>query len=312
MALVPLDIPPGVVKTRTLFAAQGRYSDADKVRFVAGKPEKWKGWTRLLADTVEGRARGAISWTNATNSRNIAIGTHLRLYVISSGDLLRNVTPIRATGTLGTNPFATTAGSTLVTVTHTNHGAIEGDFVSFSGATAVGGITIDGWYQIVEKLDNNSYIIEHSAAASSTATGGGGSVGYTYEINVGNAGSVEGLGWGAGPWGAETWGTSRTSAGLRLDLRTWSLAEYGNELLALASSGTLYLWQEQTDARAEAVTNAPASARAMFVTGERFVMLLGTTTPMTVQWPDRDDITDWTPSAVNTANSRTLQYGSPT
>jgi hypothetical protein len=53
----------------------------------------------------------------------------------------------------------------------------------------------------------------------------------------------------------------------------------------------------------------------MFVTPERFVFALGASTgspitPMKVMWPDQDDITDWTPSASNNANSRTLQNGS--
>jgi hypothetical protein len=49
--------------------------------------------------------------------------------------------------------------------------------------------------------------------------------------------------------------------------------------------------------------------RAMFMTTERYPFALGTTTPMTVHWPERDDITDWTPSSIDTGNIRTLQGG---
>jgi hypothetical protein len=45
------------------------------------------------------------------------------------------------------------------------------------------------------------------------------------------------------------------------------------------------------------------------VTAERFIFALGTTTGMTVDWPDIDDPTDWTPVEANTANTRILQDG---
>lgn len=308
--MFPLDIPPGIVKTRSPNAAGGRFTDSDKVRFVNGKPEKWKGWIKLIDQSLLGIARGMVSWANSFGTQNIAVGTHLKLYVIKSGDLVDDITPIRSSGTLGSDPFDVTDGETEVIVNHSSNGADQNAFVTFSGADPVGGITIDGEYQIARKIDNDSYAIEHPSPATSTASGGGSSVEYEYQINPGNPGSIIGLGWGAGPWGAETWGTPRTASGLTLSGRHWSLAEYGNELLALPSSQTLFLWEEATDDRAEAVTNAPSSARAMFVTGERFIFLLGTSTPMTVQWPDRDDITDWTPGLANTANIRPLQSGS--
>lgn len=307
---IPLNIPPGFVRVDSPNAAEGRFTDGDKVRFVKGRAEKWSGWQRFLPDDVLlGTARGATSWTNAFGNTNLAFGTHLKLYAVTGGDQLTDITPIRDAGTLGSNPFSMTNGSPIVIVTDTAHGADANDFVTFSGATSAGGITIAGEYQIVERIDANSYSIEHASPAASTATGGGASVAYSYQINTGNSGSVAGLGWGAGTWGAGTWSTPRTS-GITLDLRHWSLQEFGNDLLASPSGGSLYLWQEATDARAEAVANAPASIRAMFVTGERYIFALGTTTPMTVEWPDRDDITDWTPSAADTANSRTLQSGS--
>lgn len=310
---LPLEIPPGFVKTNSPNAAKGRFIDGDKVRFEKGVPEKWAGWTQFIPDQLVGIARGATSWSNKYGNTNAAIGTHIKLYAITGDDTLTDITPIRASGTINSNPFAMTNGSTTVTVTDTTHGADVGDYVTFSGATAAGGITISGEYAIASIIDNNSYTIVHSAAATSTTTGGGASVTAAYQINIGTAGGVFGLGWGAGPWGEGTWGTPRAD-GIAYEARIWSLVEYGNDLMASPSGGTLYLWEEATDARAEVVTGAPDYIRSMFVTGERFVMALGSgadgTTPMTVRWPDQDDITDWTPSPSNTANIRTLQSGS--
>lgn len=306
---IPLEIPPGILKVDSPNAGKGRYLDADKVRFSKNFPEKWAGWVLFNDTQLLGVCRGATSWTNAFGNPNAAFGTNVKLYALSGGDTIIDITPNRATGTLGNNPLTTAIGSKLVTVADTSHGALAGDYVTLDGATAVGGITVDGEYEIVDKIDDDSYIIEHSIAATSTATGGGGSVTYAYQISSGSVGTTAGLGWGAGRWGEETWSTPR-STGLTIDLRHWSLKPYGNDLLALPSGDTLFLWQEATDTEAEAVSGAPVSARAMFVTGERFVFLLGTATPMTVQWPDRDDITDHTPSASNTANTRRLQNGS--
>lgn len=309
MQPLPLNIPPGFVKVDSPNAAMGRFVDGDKVRFYKGKAEKWLGWEKFIDDQLNGIARNAQSWTNQYGNINVAIGTNTKLYVITGGDSLSDITPIRATGTLGSNPFETTDGETEVTVTSTAHAAIIGDTVEFSGASAVGGITIDGAYVVTSVPSANTYTIEHTSAATSSATGGGASVTYTYRINVGNVGTIAGLGWGAGSWGEGTWSTARTD-GLTIELRIWSLSEYGNELLASPSNGGIYLWEEATDTEAEIVTNAPTSVRSMFVTGERFIIALGTSTPMTMAWPDRDDITDWTPSAANTSNVRTLQKGS--
>jgi len=78
----------------------------------------------------------------------------------------------RYTATL-TDPFTTTSGSAVVTVTDANHGALSGDWVTFSNATAVGGLTIDGQVTVTEVISANAYTITWTSSATSTATGGG-------------------------------------------------------------------------------------------------------------------------------------------
>jgi hypothetical protein len=312
MSNLPLEIPAGIVRTRSENAAKGRFTSGDHIRFVNGLAEKWKGWRKLIAEQMLGKARGAIGWSNAFGNPNAAFGTNLKLYALLGNDTLQDITPLSGSDTLGNDPFAVVEDSTTVTVTHTAHGRAEGDFVEYDGATAGGGITIDGEYVVATVIDPDTYTIEHSVAATSTdATTGGNAVTFEYQINVGFADTVAGLGWGAGAWGEGTWSTPRAE-GIDLEFRYYSLSEYGNELLANPSTLGLYLWEEATDARAEVVSNAPANIRAMFVTGERFIFALGCldVSPMTVKWPDRDDLTDWTPTAANTANERTLQSGS--
>ncbi len=305
---IPLELPPGILKVDSPNAGNGRFVDCDKIRFVKNKAEKWSGWNKLLDDQLLGKARGAVSWVNDAGSTNAAFGTHLKLYALVGNDTLLDITPARSTDTL-TDPFTTTNGSTTVTVTHAAHGADDGDFVTFSGASAVGGITINGEYQLT-RIDADSYTIAHTSAATSGATGGG-TVSAEYQINIGTASEVVGLGYGAGTYGTSTYGSERDT-GLQIELRTWSLQGYGTNMLASPSGGGLYFWDEGASDRALIVANAPTYMRFMFVTGERFIFALGTdpTTPMKIKWPDQDDMTDWTPTAANTANERTLQYGS--
>ena len=99
-----------------------------------------------------------------------------------------------------TNPFTTVSGSTTVTVTDANGGYTNGDFVTFSGASAAGGLTLNGEFQITYST-GNTYTIESSSAASSSATGGG-SVTAKYQINIGPEFVVPLVGWGAGGYSA--------------------------------------------------------------------------------------------------------------
>jgi hypothetical protein len=82
---------------------------------------------------------------------------------------------------LGTNPLATVNGSSTVTVTHTGHGAAAGALVTIAGASAVGGVTVNGQYRINVVIDANTYTIT-ATAASSTATGGGAGVTAQYTL----------------------------------------------------------------------------------------------------------------------------------
>lgn len=90
-------------------------------------------------------------------------------------------------GTLGTDPYTTVLDSTEVTVALTDHGFSQGSIFYTTGATAVGGVTIEGTFEVTS-VDTNTFTIDISAlgAATSSATGGGAAVTYTCEnINQG-------------------------------------------------------------------------------------------------------------------------------
>jgi hypothetical protein len=307
----PLDFAPGIVKTDAPYALRGRYIDCQHVRFVKGKPEKHRGHVMFSTVPVTGFARAALSWDDFSFNRRLAVGTHLKLYLLGADGVPQNITPFRSTGTLANDPFAVTSGSATVIVTHASHGNVVGSTVNFSGATAGGGITVDGEYLVTAVLGVNSYEIVHSVAASSTdATTGGAAVVFSYELLPGNANVQQGRGWGVGTWGTGFWGVPRESSTFTQYARTWSLDLYGENLLAMPSGSFLYQWDPDSSVRAEKVTNSP-SGHFMFVTSERYPVILGLDDDMmTLGWPDQNDITIWTPAANNTALIRRLQIGS--
>lgn len=309
---IPLPIASGIVLNKTEYEAQGRYTDCDHVRFVQDQPEKIGGWEQWNDPGYEltGICRSMICWQDFNYNVWHVFGTNLRLWAYDQDKARYNLTPYSETGTLA-NPFTTTNGSTSVNVADTSHGLVVGQYVNFSGASAVGGITISGEYTVTTVVDANNYTITHSAAATSSAgPGGGAAVAYSYELAPGDANVSVGGGWGIGRWGEGTWGTERTSATYVQLPRYWSLDRYGQYLLAQVSNGKLYQWSLNTANRAAVVTNAPATGLFMFVTSERIVVVLGADGDfMQMKWCDDDDNTLWTPADDNTAGIRKLKEG---
>ena len=208
MPLTKLQFRPGVNREVTSYSNEGGWNDCDKIRFRFGYPEKLGGWEKYSGSTYLGSARALHNWIALDGSNYLGIGTHLKYY-IEEGQSFNDITPIRVTTSAGDVTFAATNGSTTLTVTDASHGAVENDFVTFSGAATLGGnITaaiLNIEYQIVRIIDANSYEITASVAANSSDSGnGGGSVVGAYQINVGLDTSVGGTGWGAGAYGGTT------------------------------------------------------------------------------------------------------------
>ena len=236
MALKKLVLKPGVNRENTRYTNEGGWFESDKVRFRQGTPEKIGGWARISVSTFQGICRSLWNWITLENLNLIGVGTNLKFYLELGGNY-NDITPIRATAILS-NPFATTNASTTVTVTDSAHGAVTGDFVTFSNAATVGGLDLNGEYQLTV-IDANTYTITAASAASSTATGGGTTVNAVYQINVGDPYEIPLSGWGAGTWGAGSWGFGGTSTSA---LRLWSQNNFGEDLVYGYRGGPIYYW----------------------------------------------------------------------
>ena len=247
MPLQKILFKPGVNKENTRYTTEGGWYEADKVRFRQGNPEVIGGWEPLSAAYFQGVCRSLWNWVTLGGDNLIGVGTNLKFY-INQGGLYYDITPIRDTVVL-TNPFNTTISSTTVLVTDASHGCVTGDFVTFSGATSVGGLTLNGEFQVTV-LTANTYNITAASQAASTAGPGGGTVTTVYQINVGPATPVPLVGWGAGPWGSPppvappstvgTWGYGLTSTSA---LRLWNEINYGQDLVYGPRGGAIYYWE---------------------------------------------------------------------
>ncbi len=321
MPLKKLLFRPGVNRETTRYAAEEGWYDCDKVRFRGGLPEKIGGWQITSLNTFLGVCRSLFGWVTLSNQKLLGVGTNLKFY-IEKGGTYYDITPERTpSGVALTNPFTTVDGSTTVTVTDAAGGYGNGDFVTFSGASAVGGLTLNGEFQITY-LTGNTYTIESSTAASSAATGGG-SVTAIYQINVGPEVEVPLVGWGAGGWNQGTWGNGIESTD---SLRLWSQSNFGEDLIFGPRGEPVYYWDASSGLTARAVelstiagaSDAPTVQNFILVSDiSRFVFCFGTNTlgtatqdPMLVRWSDQENPLNWTPSATNQAGDIKLSNGS--
>lgn len=322
---LPIAPPPGVVVTETGKVAAGRWTACDAIHFVRGQPQKIGGWIRYTSTPASGQPRAAHAWRDNSANEFIAVGTYRKLYAYDTSLAQNDITPFRLTsggiggGSALTNPFTTntTAGTrSQISVAHTGHGVSAGDTVIFTSVGAgVGGITaaqLTGTFLVLSVTDANHYVFDCGVAAASIATGGG-AVQYEYEIGIGTELGAQGTGFGVGQFGTGTFGTPRAGSNIYIEPRVWSLDHFGQLLLATYNTGAIYLFdptQNQPWPRAALASSdaaAPTTCRYMFVTQERFVVAL--CTGMIIQWCSQGDYTVWTPSATNTANSRTLTVG---
>jgi hypothetical protein len=321
MPLKKIALKSGVNRENTRYASEGGWYECDKIRFRQGTPEKIGGWQRISTTTFLGVCKSLWSWVTLGSLQLIGIGTNLKFYVERGGSY-NDITPLRATVSL-TDPFETTVGSSIVEVTDAAGGYIDGDFVTFSGATAVGGIaadTLNQEYQI-SYTSGNSYTIDVGTNATSSVTGGG-SVSAAYQINIGPAFTIPLTGWGSSFWGSGTWGFGTESTE---SLRLWSQSNFGEDLIFGPRGGAIYYWDATNGTSSRGVllsslggaSGVPTVQNYILISDiSRFVFCFGanpigsaTQDPMVVRWSDQEDATNWTPAATNQAGSLRFSRG---
>ena len=335
MALTKLQFRPGINRDISSYSNENGWLDGNKIRFRLGFPEKIGGWEKYSGASFLGTARGLHNWVALDGNVFLGIGTSLKYY-IEQGLGFNDITPIRETTSAGDVTFSATNGSSTITVTDTSHGAIQNDFVTFSGAVSLGGnVTADVLnqeYQIASVPTSNTFTIVAkdtsgsavTASASDSGNGGGSTVG-AYQINVGLDNMVGGTGWSAGTWGRGTWNSS-ASVTVEGQLRLWSHDNFGEDLLINPRDGGVFLWDATNGTGTRAVevstitgaSDTPTIAKQILVSdSDRHVIAFGTNTIGTavqdnllIRFSDQESAINWTPTTTNTAGSLKIGSGS--
>ena len=340
MPLQKLQFRPGVNQEITSYSNEGGWRDCDKIRFRFGYPEKIGGWEKYSSNTYLGSARALHNWIALDGSNYLGIGTHLKYY-IEEGGAFNDITPIRLTTGAGDVTFSATNGSTTLTVTDASHGAVESDFVTFSGAASLGGnvtaAILNAEHQIIRIVDANSYEVTLGVTANSSDSGnGGGSTVGAYQINVGLDTVVGGTGWGAGAWSRGAWGSAEPNGLTTVtQIRLWSHDNFGEDLIINPRDDNIYYWDRTNNTSTRAIelstksgtkTSVPQIAKQVLVSDQdRHVIAFGcdglgasssatqgdgTQDPLLIRFSSQENPIDWFPTSTNTAGDLRLGSGS--
>jgi len=274
---------------------------------VGGVPAAELNTRHVIATLVSANAYTIVVTTAATSTVTGGGGSVTAQYYIN-------------TFALGSDPF-TANGTTTVVVTANSHGALNGDFVTFSGATGTYASQLTGEFQITYLTINTFSITTSSALAAGSY--GGSSVLASYQINTGPAIQNPLVGWGSGGWGLGNWGQG---VSVNDSLRIWSANNWGEDLVFGPRKGGIYYWDASTTVTTRGVAiqtlpgaiDTPTVQNFIFVSDiYRFVLCFGCNDtgsaiqdPMLIRWSDQESVTDWLPTAVNQAGSIRLSHGS--
>ena len=330
---------PGIMREGTDYDNEGGWFDGNLVRFKSGRAEKIGGWRKDSVNSFLGTCRELSSWVALDGSKYLGLGTNKKYY-IQDGATFYDVTPLRVTTGANEISFAATNGSNILTVTDTAHGAVLGDFVTYSGCATLGGVIVatalNQEYEIASITNDNVYTIlaKDTAGGSLTANSsdngnGQGTIIGNYQINIGLDDYVSSTGWGAGLWGVGTYG-SATALSFTNQLRLWSADNFGEDLVSCARNGGVFYWKKTDGLSTRAVllsnktgaNQVPTIGLQTIVSEkDRHLIVLGadplsgdTRTgvidPMLIAFSDQENELEFEPRTTNTAGSLRLSEGS--
>lgn len=229
MSMVPIDLPPGIVKQATEYSNKGRWTDGDQVRWVNGKMLPVGGNIKVhdvpITDPDTSPVRSIFSWVDRDQNTYSALGSNDKLFAY-----------------FGQDPT-----DSVIDITPDDLGA----------------------------------------------------------------GSVPGYGYGSSTYGTGRYGIRVPGPVALSEHAVWAFDNYGEDLLGVHSvDGRIWRWDRDTSPVVEAaeLANAPRNNIAVIVSDERHVIALGAGGDgRRIEWADREDPTDWTPTALNSAGGWDLQ-----
>jgi len=177
-------LTPGIDVEKTPVLNSAGWSSGSNIRFFAGLPQKVGGWTTLNSSTpLSQYGRGMHAWADNIGIPYLAIGTSnsLQLYL---GGIVYDITPLRDTVNLAP-AFTTVISTPTVTITDAAHGCATGDRVNIVVPVSVGGLIIEGFYEVTV-VDANNYTITAASNATSSVVAGGAVPSFTSTMGSGD------------------------------------------------------------------------------------------------------------------------------
>ena len=188
------------------------------------------------------------------------------------GVAISTITRVTTTATLTTSTahgltsgtYVTVSGATpaeynvsekQITVTGANTFTYVMASTPASSATIVGSYLVDTFSPREFKVSivGSAYTITVDTAATSSGTGGGTAITAEFQVNIGQAVTTLGYGWGAGFWSRGSWG-SGSEIPIFLLARLQFQDNFNNDLVFNYSQGDIYYWAYDPTYLSRAVT----------------------------------------------------------
>lgn len=166
-----LKFRPGIDVEATPLFNQSGFNASQLIRFFQGFVQKLGGWARITSTALVGTCRGLFAWADLTGIGYVAAGTEQRLQVWNAGNIY-DITPIIATNNIS-NPFSTYSGQTSIIAHDATTSPAVGDWIYVMTPAAIGGLVLQGFYQVASVIDTSHYTFTAASAATSTVAGGG-------------------------------------------------------------------------------------------------------------------------------------------
>ena len=338
MPFISLKFKPGVSRDTTNYAGEGNWWQMDKVRFLSGFPQKIGGWVKATPNTFLGTCRLLWNWITTYGDNFLAVGTNLKLY-IEAGGYFYDITPLEDETAAGDVTFTATNGSSTITVSDTGNPAVEGNYVTFSGAASLGGnvtaAILNTNHEIATVVNANAYtiVVPVTANASDSGNGGASTIGY-YDIAVGPSGAEEGYGWGTDTWGRLEWGLGG-EVPIVLSPRLWWYDNFDNDLVANIQDSEIYYWERGSDpnpgvplgVRAVLLSSLPGATdvpvrvtQVLVSQQDKHLLAFGCDPyggsgaadfdPLLIRWANQDDPVNWEPGPLTSAGDLRISRGS--
>ena len=385
MPLQKLAFKPGTNRENTNYSNEGGWWQTNKVRFRSGQPEKIGGWTKdtgSLSDVIGGATvsiltpstgtlwgvcRSLWNWVTLNGYNLLGLGTNQKFYIQNgNGGYYYDVTPLTGNPpgptTVASNAFTTTASSSgsnryvTVTCNLAGYNGQTGDFVTITAVSGtINGIpatNLQGEFQITYVTGTTFTIQVYVSSAVTVTAGTTGGATFALQISTGGETYSVGVGWGAGGWGGITtgyastgWGAASPAIGIGIQMRIWSQANYGQNLVFNPRGGPIYYWvvdstptifnraqvisstntnTQNSIAYWDADATCPTLCNYILVSdASRFLIAFGTNPinssgtgveayldPMLVRWSNQENLLEWTPAVTNQAGDYRLSHGS--